>query len=113
MASGDNVCFSSLLTAWRRPCALEFMSDSRAASSALRESKLPVNCGQRRKQLKLMQIMMMGERTDARPAVTSSMAIFRAGQSTSEPCCVCSPEDGSDMGGKKQGGVGRSKRESF
>lgn len=60
MASGDNVCFSSLLTAWRRPCALELMSDSRAASSALSESKSPVNCGQRRKRrLKLMQIVMV------------------------------------------------------
>ena len=44
MASGDNVCFSSLLTAWRRPCALEFMSERRAASSPLDGSKLPVNC---------------------------------------------------------------------
>src|SRR5882757_6205555 len=45
MASGDNVCFSSLLTAWRRPCALEFMSERRAVSSPLEESKFPVNCG--------------------------------------------------------------------
>jgi len=39
-------------------------------------------------------------RTRARAAAISSTAIFRAAQSTSGARSACSPEDGSDMGGR-------------
>ena len=84
------------------------MSQRRAVSSPLGESKLPVNWG-RREKFKLLNSgrdQRMGfPRTRARAATISSTAIFRAVQSTSEPRSLCSVEDGSDMGGEGEGGT--------